>query len=78
MNTDTVSAILHIRYGLKRMGKTCSTYEFPNDVLDSVRGSAKYLTKTESPDQPSTSSQTLAGSVMAEEDAGQDIFTEEL
>lgn len=78
MNTDTVNAILHIRYGLKRMGKTCSIYEFPNDVLDSVKENAKHLTKTESPDQPSTSSQTIAGSVMADEDGEQDIFIEEL
>ncbi|KAK3886341.1 hypothetical protein Pcinc_009497 [Petrolisthes cinctipes] len=75
MKTDTVNAILHIRYGLKRMEKTCSTYEFPNDVLDSVKGNTKYLTRTASPDQPTASS----GYVMADEDdEQQDIFIEEL
>lgn len=79
MNTDTFNAILHIRFGLKRTGITCSIYKFPNDVLDSVKENANYLTRTASPDQPTTSSQTLAGSVMEDENAGQyDIFIEEL
>lgn len=73
-NTDTVNAILHIRYGLKRIGKTCSKYEFPDDVLDSVTRNTKYLSGMVSPDKPSTSS----GYVMQDEDARHDIFIEDL
>ncbi len=73
MNTDTINAILHIRYGLKRMEKTCSTYEFPKDVLDSVTLSTKYQTKIVSPDKPSTSSTSSCGS-QPQEEAEQDLL----
>ncbi|KAK4307240.1 hypothetical protein Pmani_020981, partial [Petrolisthes manimaculis] len=47
-----------------------------HDMLDSVKGNTKYLTRTASPDQPIASS---ADYVMADKDAEQqDIFIEEL
>jgi len=57
MQTDTTNALLHVRYGLKRMSETCVTYNLPNDVLDLVASRQKYpQSRTSTVDKPSTSS----------------------
>lgn len=55
MQTDTTNALLHIRYGLKRMSQTCVSYDLPNDVLDLVASSQKY-SQSSAANEPSTSS----------------------
>lgn len=71
INTDTENAILHIRYGLKRMGETCSTHEFQSDVLESVTSNLQYQSRVASPDKTPA---TLSGcSYMSDEDAGRGI-----
>ena len=57
MQTDTTNALLHVRYGLKRMSETCVSFNLPNDVLDLVASSQKYSQSRKSAgDKPSTSS----------------------
>ncbi|CAD6208871.1 GSCOCG00010693001-RA-CDS, partial [Cotesia congregata] len=36
MNSEITNALLTIRAGLKRCGKNCNTYEFPDDVLQKI------------------------------------------
>lgn len=69
MKTDTINAILHIRYGLKRMSKTCVTYNFPNDTLDLVTSSQKYKQSRESTlDRPMPSTSTSFTEIDENED----------
>lgn len=42
MKTESANALLHIRYGLRRTGNTCVTYELPNTILDLVGSNEKY------------------------------------
>ncbi|CAK1597250.1 unnamed protein product [Parnassius mnemosyne] len=38
MSLHTLNSILHIRYGLKRSGKCCHSYNVPENVLKQIRG----------------------------------------
>lgn len=59
MQADTTNALLHVRYGLKRMSQTCVSYDLPNDVLDLVALSQKY-SQSSAANEPSTSSASTA------------------
>lgn len=48
MKTVSTNALLHIRCGLQRTGKTCISYEFLNIVLDLLGSSEKYKNAKES------------------------------
>lgn len=42
MNLSTLSAIMSVRYGLKRNGKCCATYELPDEVVKKIGSMESY------------------------------------
>jgi hypothetical protein len=46
MLNPTLSAILHIKSGLRRTNQTCSTYEFPTEMLKIIGTNQSYQSAT--------------------------------
>ncbi|KAK4313269.1 hypothetical protein Pmani_015385 [Petrolisthes manimaculis] len=53
----SLNAVLTIKYGLRRHGKSCHDYKLPESVLRKIGSLEAYQTSSESP-QPSTSTQS--------------------
>lgn len=47
LNISSVNAILAVRSGLRRVGKSCNTYDLPKEVIKQIGTMATY-TSTES------------------------------
>lgn len=43
MNFDTLNSISQIRFGLKKIGQTCYTYDIPIDVLKKIGEKYKFI-----------------------------------
>ncbi|KAK3892454.1 hypothetical protein Pcinc_003687 [Petrolisthes cinctipes] len=67
LNLRSVNAILAVRSGLKRVGKSCNSYELPKEVIKQIGTMASY-TSTESTDPVPSSSVTVSEETEEEED----------
>ncbi|XP_041974017.1 uncharacterized protein LOC121736556 [Aricia agestis] len=55
MSLTTLNSIMYVRYGLRRSGKCCNSYNIPDDVLKHIKGIKEHAATDDS--GPSTSQQ---------------------
>ncbi|KAK3882740.1 hypothetical protein Pcinc_012902 [Petrolisthes cinctipes] len=67
LNLRSVNAILAVKSGLKRVRKSCNSYELPKEVIKQIGTMASY-TSTESADPVPSSSVTVSEETEEEED----------
>lgn len=78
LSTSSVSAIIAVKSGLKRVGKCCHSYELPKSVLKQIGTLAVYnrpASKGSGEPSPSTSTSTVAMVMETEEEEDAILFS---